>query len=440
METATARPRGIPATTNVLGLLCAMYFINYIVRVNVSTAAAVFQPELHLTNTQVGLIFSAFAYPYLAFQVAGGWVADKFGARKALTVFAIIWSLATVLMGLANSLSGLILGRVLLGIGVSALPVATRAMSNWMPAEKRGFAQGITHASARLGNAFTPPLIAWLIVLVSWRGSFVVVGVLSFVWALAWGLYFRDDPAEHCRHHGVHDLERLPKKRVKTVARVPFMRLGARMLPVTIVYFCYGWTLWFFLAWIPSYFLHAYNMKLSSSALFASGVFLAGTCGDFMGGIASDRIFERTHSRTKARRNIIIFGFLMSTLFMIPVLTVQNLTVVVLLLSAAFFFAEFTVGAFWAIPMDIAPRYSGFASGFMNSGSALAAIVSPLIGGMIVDRTGNWKLTFVAGIALLVLGAIVAFWMKPDEELEDPADGERAPTHAPLVSPAPAVR
>ena len=88
-ETAARRP-GFPATTKVLGLLCLMYFINYIVRVNVSTASAAFQPELHLTNTQVGLIFSAFAYPYLAFQIAGGWVGDTFGARRALTVFAII--------------------------------------------------------------------------------------------------------------------------------------------------------------------------------------------------------------------------------------------------------------------------------------------------------------------------------------------------------------
>src|ERR1043166_6490910 len=416
--TTTARRSGIPATTNVLGLLCAMYFINYIVRVNVSTAAAVFQPELHLTNTQVGLIFSAFAYPYLCFQIAGGWVADKFGARRALTVFAIIWSAATVLMGLANSLSGMVLGRILVGIGVSALPAATRAMSNWTRAEKRGFAQGITHAFARLGNTLTPPLIGILLIpYVGWRGSFVVVGAASFLWAIAWFWYFRDDPAEHPAITA-EDLALLPKKRVKTAARVPFGPLAARMMPVTIVYFCYGWTLWFFLAWIPSYFLHSYNLKLSSSALFASGVFLGGTLGDFLGGIASDRIFEKTNSRTKARRNVIVFGFLISTVFMLPVLMMHDLTIIVLSLSLAFFFAEFTVGAFWAIPMDIAPRYSGFASGFMNSGSALAAIVSPVIAGYIIDRTGRWDMTFVAGIVLLLLGAALAFWMRPDEELD----------------------
>jgi MFS family permease len=278
--------------------------------------------------------------------------------------------------------------------------------------------------------------VAWLILLVTWRGSFVVIGTLSFLWAIAWAIYFRDVPAEHA---GItpDDLARLPKPRAKRTGKVPLGPLAARMFPITLVYFCYGWTLWFFLAWIPSYFLHSYNLKLSSSALFASGVFLGGTLGDFLGGIVSDRIFERTQSRTKARRNIIVFGFLVSTVFMAPVLIVHNLTIIVLSLSLAFFFCEFTVGAFWAMPMDIAPRYSGFASGFMNSGSALAAIVSPMIGGYIVDRTGNWEMTFVAGIALLLLGAVLAFWMKPDEELEDPVEGERVvvPT-SPSVVPA----
>ena len=413
-----------------------MYFINYVVRVNVSTAALTFQSELHLSNTQLGLVFSMFAYPYLLFQFIGGWISDRWGARRALTVFAVIWSAATVLMGLTSTLTGMLVSRVMLGIGVSALPTATRAMSDWMPASKRGFAQGITHSSARLGNAFTPPLVAWLIVLVTWRGSFIVIGTLSFLWAAVWYWYFRDNPAEHPAI-APEELARLPTHNFgpKKKPPVPFARLLRRMVTVTIVYFCYGWTLWFFLAWIPSYFLHSYQLKLSSSALFSSGVFLGGVVGDTLGGIVSDRIFEKTGDRIKARRNLVVLGFVCSAVLMIPVLFVHNLGVVAVLLSTAFFFAEFTVGPMWAIPMDIAPRYAGSASGLMNSGSALAAIVSPIVGGYIIDRTGNWELTFVAGIALLLLGAILAFWMRPDEELGD----EPEPTLGKTPIPEPAV-
>jgi len=309
----------------------------------------------------------------------------------------------------------MLIGRVLVGIGVSALPTATRAMSDWTPASKRGFAQGITHSAARIGNAIAPPLLAMVIVAMTWRASFILTGCLSFIWVAVWFWYFRDDPADH---PGItqEELATLPKPLWKEKGPAPLGRLAKRMIPVTATYFCYGWTLWFFLAWIPSYFLHSYNLKLSSSALFASGVFLGGVLGDALGGIASDRVFEKTGDRRKARRNLVVLGFLVSGALMIPVLFIHNVGLVAVLLSAAFFFAEFTVGPMWAIPMDIAPRYSGFASGFMNSGSALAAIVSPLVGGYIIDKTGNWELTFVAGIGLLILGAILAFWMKPDQE------------------------
>jgi len=423
-EEPAAEPRGraIPATTVVLILLCLMYAINYIVRVNVSTAAAVFKDELHLTNTQVGKIFSAFAYPYLVFQIIGGWVSDRFGARLALTVFAIIWSAATVFMGLAHGLSAMLFGRVMLGIGVSALPTATRAMSAWMPEAKRGFAQGITHSAARLGNALTPPLVAGLIAVVAWRGSFIVLGTLSLGWAVVWGWYFRDKPADH---PGITpaELKTLPRQRSRAdhkTERVPFLRLARRMFLVTVVYFCYGWTLWFFLAWIPQFFLHSYNLNLNSTALFAAGVFLGGVLGDLLGGIVSDRIFERTHDRKKARRNLIVFGFLGSLIMMLPIVFLHNLTSAVICLSLAFFFAEFTVGPMWAIPMDIAPRFSGFASGFMNTGSALAAIISPVLAGKLIDRTGNWQLPFVGSIVLLLCGSILAFWMKLDEMPAEP--------------------
>src|SRR5438270_11358768 len=127
-----------PATTIVLVLICLMYGITYIDRVNVSTAASVFKQDLHLNNTQVGLVFSAFAYPYLIFQIIGGWVSDRFGARKTLTVSALIWATATLLTGFVGSLATMLLARVLLGFGEGAtFPTATRAMSDWTLVRQR---------------------------------------------------------------------------------------------------------------------------------------------------------------------------------------------------------------------------------------------------------------------------------------------------------------
>ena len=425
---ATPQRKGLPATTTVLILLCLMYAINYIVRVNVSTAAAAFKDELHLSNTDLGWIFSAFAYPYLLFQIISGWVSDRVGPRTTLTVCAAIWSAATVFMGLAGGMSAMVFGRVMLGVGVSALPTATRAMSAWMPEGKRAFAQGITHSAARVGNMVTPPLVAWLIVLVAWRGSFVVLGIASFGWAILWGWYFRDNPADHPAITPA-ELEMLPKARSRKAYKtepVPFFRLARRMALVTAVYFCYGWTLWFFLAWIPQYFLHSYKLRLSNSSLFAAGVFLGGVLGDVLGGVASDRIFEKTGDRKRARRNLVVFGFLCSLVMMIPIILLHNLTSAAIFLGLAFFFAEFTVAPMWAIPMDIAPKFSGFASGFMNSGSALAAIISPVLAGMIIDRTGNWELPFVGSIALLLFGAILALWMKTEEMPSEPSASAKA--------------
>jgi MFS family permease len=413
----------VPVTTKVLVLLCLMYGITYIDRVSVSTAAPVFRKELDLSNTQVGLVFSAFAYPYLIFQIFGGWVGDRYGARLALTVSGLIWALATLFGGFVTSLTGMLIGRVALGFGEGAtFPVATRAMSDWTPAAKRGFAQGITHSAARLGNALTPPLVAALIALFTWRGSFIVLGVVSLGWAVAWGVYFRDSPADH---PGItrQELERLPAFRTRAERRklsVPWTRLTRRMLPVTVVYFCYGWTLWLYLAWIPSFFLNSYQRNLRDSALFAAGVFFGGVVGDTLGGIVSDRIYEKTGNRTRARRDLVVCGFLASLAFTLPILFVHNVTVAALCLSLAFFSSEFTVGPMWAIPMDIAPEFSGSASGLMNSGSALAAIVSPLIAGYVIDQTGNWELPFIGSIALLLTGSAMAFLMKPDHRIVSP--------------------
>ena len=408
----------------VLLLLCLMYFLTYVDRVNIATAAKDIQKEFGLSKGQYGLAFSAFGYPYLVFQVIGGRIGDRFGPRKTLLVCGAIWAVATALTGLAVGLVSLIAFRVALGFGEGAtFPTATRAMQNWTPPSKRGFAQGVTHSFARLGNAVTPPVVAALMVWGTWRGAFAVLGVVSLVWVVVWWLYFRDDPRDH-RGVTPDDLARLPASgAVKPPAPVvPWRRLIRRILPVTLTYFCYGWSLWLFLSWIPQFFQENGNLDIKKSGVFAGGVFLAGVVGDALGGIISDFLLHKTGRVTFSRLVVIIVGMLGGAACLIPVLFTRDVVNLALCLSGGFFFLELVIGPIWSVPMDIAPQYSGTASGLMNTGSALAAIVSPPVFGYIVDATGDWHLPFIGSIVLLLAGTALSFTMHPDRKFVDEPD------------------
>jgi sugar phosphate permease len=391
-----------------------MYFITYVDRVNIGTAASAIQQEFGFSNTQLGLLFSAFAYPYLAFQVFGGWIGDRFGPHRTLFVCGMIWAAATALTGLSNGLASLFFFRLLLGFGEGAtFPTATRAMQSWTPAAKRGFTQGLAHSFSRLAGAITPPLVAALIAAYTWRGSFVILGGLSLVWVLVWVWYFRDDPRDH-GSTTPEELAKLPPRAAPQRLAVPWRPLLARMWPVTLTYFCYGWCLWLYLNWLPLFFKNNYNLDLKNSALFASGVFFAGVVGDTLGGVLSDQIFKRTGNIRLARLSVVVLGFLGAFFSLLPIFWAHDMNIVALCLSGGFFFAELVIGPMWAIPMDIAPKFSGTAAGLMNIGSPLAAIVSPLAAGYMIDVTGNWYLPFLVSMALLALGAVSAFFMRPE--------------------------
>ncbi len=360
--------RRLGVSNTVLLIICLMYLILYVDRVNISTAAPLIKADLNLSNTELGLAFSAFAYPYALFQLIGGYFGDKFGARLTLFVSGLIVCAATAATGAVGGLASLFAARLILGIGEGAtFPTATRAMAAWVPERSWGFAQGITHSFARMGNAVTPPLIALLVGLVSWRGAFVVLALLSLIWVLVWLL---------------------------------------------------------FLSWIPSFFYQNYQQNLMQSAFYSAGVFLAGVIGDTLGGVVSDQILHRTGDRTAARRNVIVAGMLGGFLFLIPVMLVHDVNVAAASLAAAFFCVELVVAPIWAVPMDIAPRYSGSASGMMNFGFGIAGIISPFVFGYLIDRTGSWTLPFAGSICLLLLGAGLAFRMHPNRPFEVTPEGK----------------
>lgn len=415
--------RGLRLTVpgQVLAVLCLMYLVLYIDRVNIATVGPAMSTTLGLSNTQFGLAVSAFAYPYAFIQLFGGWVGDRFGARRMLVVCGALVCVATLLTGAVGGLASLIALRVLLGLGEGfCFPTATRAMATWLPASRWGYAQGVTHAAARLGNAVTPILVVALMAFWSWRGVFVALGLASAVWMLLWLWVARYDPHEH-PGMTAEDIAALPVRSEPAhgaSAKAPWWQLARRMLPVTAVDFCYGWTLWVFLTWLPTFFLKSFGLDLKSSALFSGGVLLAGVIGDTLGGMLSDRIYRRTGNLVTARRNVIIAGMLGAFVFLTPVLFVRDLTTVAICLSLAFFFAELVVAPIWAVPMDIAPRFAGTASGMMNFGFGLAGIVSPLVFGALLDWSGAWVIPFSGSLALLLLGAALSFLMRPDRPFE----------------------
>lgn len=403
------------ASTTVLVMLCLMYFITYVDRVNVSTAAGQFKSELGLSNTELGFVFSAFGYPYVIFQFIGGWIGDRFGARRTLLVCAAIWTVATALTGLAGGLVSLIAARLLLGLGEGAtFPAATSAMAAWIPREKRGLAQGITHSAARFGNAVAPMIVLAIMTAFDWRTSFYVLGAVSAVWLVAWYFTYTELPADHPRITEA-ELKALPPPRIRREeAPGTWMRLFARMTPVSAVYFCYNWILWLMLSWMPLYFMHVFNLDIKNAVIFTSGVFIAGVVGDLVGGMVSDRLLTRTRNLKVARSYLVAGCMALTALSLIPVLTVDNPVHALVFLAAAMFFNEMNVGPMWAVPMDIANERAGTASGIMSGCGVTAALISPVIAGFIADRLGNWNITFMVSIGVLVAGTALCFVMRPD--------------------------
>jgi MFS family permease len=421
---ASTRPRRrFSATTGVLIVLCIMSYLMYVDRTNVSTAALAIRRDLQLNNSQLGLVFAAFAMTYALAMIPGGVIADKLGARKMLAICGLLWGFGTLLTGVASGFAMVLVARFIVGLGESPIvPTSARALTAWMKPEQRGFAQGITHACARLGNASTPIVVAALIGAFSWHIAFVVLGIASLAWVALWIVYYRDNPADH---PGItpEDIARLPVRASK--ARVP-MRWGPllrTLWPATLVSFCHGWVLWFFLNWMPSFFAQSYHLNIKHSALFSSGIFLSGVVGTTLGGSLSDLLLKRTGNIRRARQTMITIGFLAPIVFFIPMFLHPSPNVAALSLAAALFFSEMVTAPLWAVAMDLAPNHAATSSSIMNTGLGIAASVSPPIVGWLVDTTHSWQPVFALTICCLLLGPIAANWIRPDRPYQgEPRD------------------
>jgi MFS family permease len=434
-----------PLSNRVFLLLCCMAFIMYVDRANISIVAPLFKKELALTNTELGLVFSAFAVAYACCGVPGAWLSDRYGARLAFTASGLVWSAATIVTGLAYGLPAIVAARFFVGAGEAPIyATAARVISVWIPEQRRGLAQGVMHGSGRLANALAPVIVTALIVLLTWRIAFVALGLVTILFFAFLYWWFRDEPREHPAI-GASELAVLSGTsgqltQGRTLGPIVWPDLLRRVWPASLTCFAHGWMLWFFLNWIPTYFSTRYGLKIESSAIFSTLVLLGGTLGTMAGGVLSDWHFRKFKDRLRARRDVIIFGFLSSIVGLLPLLFSNDLTLNAAGLGLAFFLSELADSPLWLVGAEISPKHAGTSSALTFAGMAVAGAVSPLIIGKLLDATGgDWSSAFMASIGVMILGPIASLFIRLDPSLDGDAVGVDGREHPAVADQRPDV-
>ena len=404
MSSIAARPTKVRHI--ILWLTVLLYMVTYFDRVLISVAMPEIQKEFGFSTVTVGWIIAAFQISYALFQVPGGWMGDVIGPRRMLTLIVTWWSAFTAFTALSWSVNSMIVMRFLFGMGeAGAFPNATRSLSRWMLPAERGWAQGVTHAGARLGAAITPVMVAYLIYHFGWRMPFYVFTVVGLVWAGVWYWYYRDNPAEHkSTNQAERDLIQnawgaAPKRRSPPWGAI---LSSPQMWVLAATYFCYGYAINMFLSWFPKYLEAARGMTLTQMGIFASLPLAAGVIGDLAGGWFSDEIIKKTGRIKFARKVVAVTGFFIAAIVCPLAVMEPDPYISAALFCLAVFSLELVVGNAWAVSLDVGGNYAGSVSSVMNTLGNIGGTIMAVATGYIVTSY-SWDMAFfvVAGLSLV---------------------------------------
>ncbi len=393
----------------VVGLTLALVAVAYLDRVCISTAAPAIRADLGLDQAQMGMIFSAFTFTYGLFEIPSGWLADRFGAKKALMRIVIFWSAMTALTGLVTGFGSLIAVRLLFGMGeAGAFPATARAYARWLPEAERGRAFGSAIMIGAFTGAVTQPLVVRLLPAIGWRATFVVFGAVGLVWAALWWSYFHDDPRAH---RGVNpaELARIGAAGVVPPhGAVPFARLmqNRTLIALCVMYAgtIYGW--YFYLTWLPTYLLEARGFNMKSMGWFSAAPLIGIGLGLFLGGLSSDFLPRRLGKRY-GRRIQGLVGLPAAAITIVAAIAAADPIVAALLLALAALFAALGVAPAWTLCVEIGGAHAGVVSGAMNMfGNLGGALVSLVVGFCVKDfHSWNAPLYSIAAFYLVAGGA-----------------------------------
>lgn len=433
---ATARPTNVRLI--VMVFLGTLAFITYFDRVCISRAEGDIIRDLGISKEQMGLIMGAFWLAYALFELPGGWMGDRFGARSTLSRIVLAWSLFTCLSGSAMGFLSLLTWRFLFGVGeAGAFPNMARIQSRWLPVVTRARASGMLWLMARWGGAFSLLFFGSLMRAVdsdtfrgflaavpglhhfkdaaAWRLAFWVSGLIGLIWVVAFFWWFRDHPSEK-KSVNPAELELITKDAPPEVRghRMPAGSWGKLLRDPSlwcmgVFYICgsFGWS--FFVSWMPRYFSEGLGVPFQKSEWFMTGPLFFGGLSCLFGGMLSHYLVTRTGRKRLFRAVFPLTGATTAAVAIFAMQYVRSPEMATVLLCVAASAFDFGQAANWATIVDLGGKYAGSAAGFINMVGNMGNAFQPYIGALIFTAFG-WNTLFVVyAIAYLVAASMWLF-------------------------------
>ncbi|TIC80185.1 MFS transporter [Nocardioides sp. GY 10127] len=414
---ATATSSGLsPAVKRLrwwfVALLVLGGIVNYLDRSTLSVGNTTIASELGLSNTEMGLLLSAFSWPYAIANLPAGFLVDRFGPKRMYAGAATAWSAVTLLTATARAFGPLYAFRVLLGVAespffTSGLKVANR----WYAKDERSLPISLINTGSQIANAIAPPLLTWLLLTFDWEGMFVAVGVLGVVLVAVWLLSYRDP--SHDEALAIKGAEALAAEDAAEGEQKSSLRTWGGLLKEANTWFmvlgAFGifYTVWVYLTWLPSYLETDQGFSLSTAGWVAALPYLCGVLGVLVGGGTSAALVRSGMPVLRARKLPIVVGATLAAASVLPVAYVSSTGLTIVLLCLGYFFSQVPIGVIWTLASDVAPAHQVASLGaIQNFGGFVGAAFAPVVTGWILDATGSYSLVFLVGGILLLVGAV----------------------------------
>ncbi len=408
----------------VVSLVFFITLINFIDRSAISFVITPLKEEFHFSDTQFGMILSAFGIGYIFFTVLGGIMVDRWGVRIVWPIAAISWSLCVACLGIATGFWSFITLRLFLGITEGPhFPAVTATISKWLSPAERARALSFSLIAIPLSSVIGAPLTAYLVADFGWRAMFFLVSSIGILWAIAWFFLFRDRPEDS---PFVNDQE---KAIITTKSRLVneknskdidwrFIFTNPVLIANNIAYFAFGYMLFFATLWLPGYFLTQHNLNLKSVGWYLTIPWLVGAIFLKAGGFISDYLYKKTGSARLSRSHMIWISQLLAALFFLLLSQTETLGLSIVFLSLGLGFGLMPQPAFFSVNIDVAKERAGTAQGVTSSCLSLAGVIAPVLTGWLIDLTGNYQGAFLLLAAISAMAVLVViFFHHPDKKL-----------------------